>query len=328
MHGIDRMRALGHDGATTWAGQNWRRCDNEDSGCNWLVPSGAQSTQCAACRLIRRKPDPGDVTGQAQLAQATLAERRLLFQLLEHGLPIESARDKPGGLAFDLLSSAATGEKVTTGHADGIVTIDLDEVGDAYRESLRVELGEPYRTMLGHFRHEIGHYYWQTLVASSPALDECREIFGDDRSPYSEALERHYSEGTPKNWQESFISEYATMHPWEDFAETWAHYLHITDTLQTAASFRLRLGGLVGDKISDTVRGSLSTEPNLSMTGYHNLDIDHILDTWHPLAIALNQINRSMGKADLYPFVIPIPVRRKLRFVHELIGQRSDATAH
>ncbi|GAA2516111.1 putative zinc-binding metallopeptidase [Rarobacter incanus] len=314
------MRALGTDGQATWAGAQWRRCAESDGGCNWLVRTSDPDPECAACRLIRRRPADNDETGQGLLSQAKVAERRLLFQLLEHSLPITSAREAEGGLAFDLLSSTSEGEKVVTGHADGIVTIDLDEVGDAYRESIRVEFGEPYRTMLGHFRHEIGHYYWQVIVADSPVIDEFRDIFGDERESYADAIERHYSEGTPPNWQDNFISEYATMHPWEDFAESWAHYLHITDTLQTAASFRMRLGGLVGDKLADSLKGTLTTAPDLSMTGYHNVDFGRILDTWHPLALAFNQINRSMGKADLYPFVIPAPVRKKMTFVHEVIG--------
>lgn len=317
------MRALDHEGRTTWSGRTWQRCANSAAGCNWLIDDSDLVAECTACRLIRRRPQLTDTVGTGQLAQAMFAERRLLFQLLEHGLPIVSAADQPGGMGFDLLSSSTSGERVMIGHADGIVTIDLDEVGDAYRESLRVKLGELYRTMLGHFRHEIGHYYWQVLVDGGPWVDSFREIFGDERASYQDALKRHYSSGTPDGWQDSFISEYATMHPWEDFAETWAHYLHITDTLQTAASFGMRLGGLAGDKLASELRGSLATSPNLSMTGYHELPFEPILNTWHPLAMSLNQINRSMGKSDLYPFVLPVPVRRKLAFVHDLIGASS-----
>ncbi|WP_265521606.1 zinc-binding metallopeptidase family protein [Oerskovia flava] len=320
VHGIDRMRALDDDGAARWEGVRRVPCANTAIGCNWLVPDG-EGAFCIACRLVRRHPHPGDELATEQYSLALFAERRLLFQLLENDLPITGHDEVDGGLAFDLLSST-TGPRVTIGHANGVVTIDLSEVGDAYRESLRVKLGEPYRTMLGHFRHEIGHYYWQVLVSGTPLLARCRELFGDDSTPYKAALQRHYSEGPPDGWQDDYISEYATMHPWEDFAETWAHYLHITDTLQTAASFGMSLGGLIGDKLAPELLGALTTAPGYSSTGYREMGIDRILDVWHPLAIAFNQINRSMGKDDLYPFVITKPVREKLSFVHDVVAAR------
>src|SRR6202011_5238904 len=37
------------------------------------------------------------------------------------------------------------------------------------------------------------------------------------------------------------VTPYASAHPWEDFAETWAHYFHMVDTLETATAFGLRL---------------------------------------------------------------------------------------
>ncbi|MBD8079933.1 putative zinc-binding metallopeptidase [Cellulosimicrobium arenosum] len=327
VHGIDRMRALDDDGRARWEGVPRILCANQPLGCNWLVPEGPElEAFCVACRLVRRHPSPGDDLATDQYAAALVAERRLLFQVLENDLPITSYAERDGGLAFDLLSST-TGDPVTIGHADGVVTIDLSETGDAYRESLRVELGEPYRTMLGHFRHETGHYYWQELVSSSPALlARCRELFGDDTADYQQAIDRHYAHGAPDGWRAEFISEYATMHPYEDFAESWAHYLHITDTLQTAASFGMNLGGLIGDKLAPELRGSLATHPAFSVTGYREATMEEILTLWHPLAIAFNQINRSMGKNDLYPFVLTEPVRAKLAFVHEVVSGQSHST--
>ena len=127
---------------------------------------------------------------------------------------------------------------MVTGHADGVITLDLAESDDVHRERRRAELGEPYRTLLGHFRHEIGHYYWPILVERAGALERCRALFGDERADYGEALERHYADGPPADWAERHVSAYATMHPWEDWAETFAHYLHIRDTLQTAGGVR------------------------------------------------------------------------------------------
>lgn len=321
LHDTDRLRALGDDETTEIDGTRWRLCANSRWGCNWLLPDGEASAWCTACRLVRDRPEADDTIGLEQLALASYAERRLLFQLAEHQLPVTPWWERAGGLAFRLLSSASGRERVTIGHANGVVTIDVNEVGDAYRESLRVRLGEPYRTMLGHFRHEIGHYYWQVLVPDDALLlERFRRLFGDERASYREALQRHYKLGAPRSWNESYISEYATMHPWEDFAETWAHYLHITDALQTAASFGMRLEGLRGEKLAPQIRETLTTAPDLSMTGYHEQSMDTILDIWHPLSIAFNQINRSMGKDDLYPFAIPVPVREKLAFVHEIVG--------
>ena len=167
------------------------------------------------------------------------AKHRLFYTLLRLNLPIETRNENPEGLAFDFLADqpAQSGPKVMTGHDNGLITIALAEADDAERERRRTAMGEPYRTLLGHFRHEVGHYYWDRLVRDEGRLDPCRAVFGDDSQDYEQALQRHYAEGAPANWQENFVSAYATTHPWEDFAETWAHYLHIVDTLEMAGAF-------------------------------------------------------------------------------------------
>ena len=145
---------------------------------------------------------------------------------------------------------------MVTGHDNGAVTIALSEADPAESEKRRAELDEPYRTPLGHFRHEIGHHYWDVLVRDGGMLEACRARFGDDREDYAEALQRHYREGPPANWQERFVSAYATSHPWEDFAEAWAHYFHIVDTLDTANAF------------------GLSLEPTIDREGGHKARVD------------------------------------------------------
>ena len=230
------------DGTATIDGAHWARCTQaEPLGCNWLAPENQEAAargRCLADSLIRREPEPDDTIAREKLGPTAVASRRLVYQLHDLGLPIDPFWRRDGGLAFDLLSSYSTGERITIGHADGVITIDLVESLDAYRETLRVRLGEPYRTMLGHFRHEAGHYYQNILVETDPGaqryLDRCRDLFGDERASYADAIKRHYEFGAPPDWQESFISEYATMHPWEDFAECFAHYLHINDTIDTA----------------------------------------------------------------------------------------------
>jgi hypothetical protein len=279
-------------------------CANADvARCNWLVD--APGRLCGSCALTRTRPADADTAAMAAFADAEAAKRRLVFQLDDLGLPTD-------GVAFDLLSSAE--QPVTTGHADGVVTIDMAEGDDAHREALRVQLAEPYRTMLGHLRHETGHYYWTVLVQPSP--EPFRELFGDERADYGEALQRHYSAPAPVGWEESSVSTYATAHPWEDWAESFAHYLHIRDTLQTAAAY----GMLVrGPDAAATPDAPLAAEPREDPKGFAE-----IVGTWLPLTYALNAVNRSMGKDDLYPFVLSAAVLAKLEFVHDLVtGDKS-----
>ena len=217
---------------------------------------------------------------------------------------------KEGGLAFDLLMS--DGKPVTTGHADGVITLDLHETDPVHREQMRVRLGEPYRTVLGHFRHEIGHFYQPILMPAGSELESrCRELFGDERDDYRRAMDRYYAQGAPTGWEERFVSAYATMHPWEDFAETFAHYLHIRDAVQTAAEHRVEIGGPV-IATSDPVPLHADVE---SAEG----DIRQILDAWIPLSYAMNAISRSMGVPDLYPFVLSPEIEVKLEFIDSLI---------
>lgn len=281
------------------AGLVWHVCRNLNlSGCTWLAP--LEGGQCFSCSLTRTRPNDADLEGLENFQLAERAKRHLIAELDTLGFPVvgkspEAGGDPDDGLCFDLLSS--TNADVTIGHADGVITIDLAESDPVYREKVRDALDEPYRTMLGHFRHEVGHYYEWQLVRGAERIGRCRELFGDETASYAEALERHYEQGAPKDWRRSYLSTYATMHPFEDFAETWAHYLHICDTVETASQYGL------------TTVGSLDSFPHFR---------DLVTKVWVPLSIALNMINRSMGAVDLYPFVIPAPVLDKLDFVASL----------
>jgi hypothetical protein len=299
-------------------GRTWIPCSNRHWRCNWLVATDAGSARCSACQLVRRRPDASDTIALEKLADASVVMRRLLVQLADLGLPITPFYERDGGLAFDLLSTNSGQGRVTIGHANGVVTIDLVETLDDYREALRIRLGEPYRTMLGHFRHEVGHYFQWVLVEQTDWIDECRELFGDERASYSDALDRHYREGAPDGWEASYISEYATMHPWEDFAESFAHYLHITDTLGTAAA-----GGLVLE--AARVDG-LVDHDIVPRSSYHDVDMATMLADWRWLSLLFNRVNHSMGRGDLYPFTLTQPVERKLDFVHRVV-QAASANA-
>ncbi|BBZ75623.1 hypothetical protein MANY_09600 [Mycolicibacterium anyangense] len=272
--------------------------------CNWLVRVQPVRALCDSCRLTRTRPRDDDTTALAAFAVAERAKRRLIAELHELGLPIVGRDEDPEyGLAFDLLSSAT--EKVFTGHDNGVITLDLAEGDDVHREQLRIEMDEPYRTLLGHFRHEVGHYYFYRLVGPSQAyLQRFNELFGDPDADYQQALDRHYDQGPPAGWEDTYVSSYATMHPAEDWAETFAHYLHIRDTLDTAASFGLA-------PATATYQRKM-----LGPSGF-----DTIIQMWLPLAWSLNMVNRSMGKEDLYPFVLPVPVLEKMRFIHTVIDE-------
>jgi hypothetical protein len=286
------------------------RCINDQQvNCNWMVPT--VDTLCRSCELTRTRPNDADATGMAEWADAEAAKRRVIFQLLDLGLPGVDPRQ----LRFDLLSSEY--ESVTTGHADGVITVDLAESDDARRESRRVQFGEPYRTMLGHLRHELGHYFQPLLVTIDEQWAECRALFGDERADYQEALNRHYGDGPPADWAHQYVSEYATMHPWEDWAETFAHYLHIRDTLQTAAEYGVTVRGPRAVEADRSLKAT--PQPEAGERGF-----DEVLDNWLPLTYALNAVNRSMGADDLYPFTLAEPVIDKLRFVHNQVNRRLD----
>ena len=292
-------------------------------GCNWLVDDGRPDGLCRSCRLTRVRPSDLEVAALAAWATTEAAKRRLVYQLLDLGLPVAPRGDDPRGLAFDLLSSAQA--PVVTGHVDGVVTIDLAEGQDAHREAIRVQLAEPYRTVLGHLRHEVGHYYWQVLVAGnglvavdSAALQRFRDVFGDERVDYRQGLARHYAQGAPVDWVQRYVSGYATAHPWEDWAETFAHYLHIRDTLQTAAAYGMVVTGpdLPG-LAPDLVAVPLQDLPRQQA-------VTALVQTWLPLTYALNAVNRSMGRADLYPFVLSPAAIDKLGVVHDLVLAAED----
>jgi hypothetical protein len=232
-------------------------------------------------------------------------------------LPLATKTEDPdGGLAFDFLVEGAVSPHadsagpVMTGHQRGLITINLAEADDAERERRRSQMGEPYRTLLGHFRHEIAHYYWDRLIANSQFLDGFRAVFGDERNDYGAALQQHYASGPPANWPDNFVTSYASSHPWEDFAETWAHYFHMVDTLETANAFGLR----VRPKVSKGAELAINIDFDP-----HKAEMDRIIDAWLPLTYAMNSINRSMGLSDLYPFVLTTTVIFKLTFIHDRI---------
>lgn len=300
--------------------RRYRFCENwERSACNWMLPAEEGEGFCRACRHNRTVPDLSDPANHARWQKIEVAKRRLIYSLLKLGLPLPlPGEGHPEPLVFDFLADRpGDGVRVMTGHDNGLITISLDEADDAAREKMRTDLGEAYRTLLGHFRHEVGHYYWDLLVRDGGALEAFRATFGDDRADYGAALQRHYQQGAPAGWQNDYVSAYATMHPWEDWAETWAHYLHMVDTLEMADAFGIRIDP-EADRDSE-----LSAD--LSLNPHEAPRIGVLVRAWMPLTMAVNSLNRAMGQPDIYPFTLPPRAVEKLGFVHDLVHGRLAA---
>ncbi len=229
--------------------------------------------------LERIDTDLSDASALLSWQGLEIAKRRLVYTLLELGLPLDTKQEKPEiGLAFAFKSDGENGERVLTGHCDGLVTINMKEADTPSREQTRVAMGERYRTLLGHFRHESGHYYWDRLIKGSPHLESYRALFGNEEADYAEAVKRHYA-SPRQNWADEYVSAYATMHPWEDWAETWAHYLHMVDTLETAQSFGVALRPQpIGGAVSEPV----------TARRVHFERFEDLIAAWVPLTVALN----------------------------------------
>jgi hypothetical protein len=323
--GGDLWRALDPEASS----RAYRLCLNyrQENVCNWMVPAEESDVLCLACRFNQTIPDLAVPEHRGLWWRLEAAKRRLIYGLLGLGLPlINKQQDPERGLAFAFLAGPdpqfrETGA-VRTGHQQGLITLDIKEADDAVREQTRLEMSEVYRTLLGHFRHESGHYYWERLLASSEHLDAYRTLFGDERFDYAEALRNHYNNGPPADWQDHFVSSYASAHPWEDWAESWAHYLHIVDTLETARSFSLRV------IIPEGAAGASIAAPG-GVTAYRPHSIETMIASWLPLTYAINSINRSMGQPDMYPFALSPRAIEKLGFVHHVIsGAAQPSTTH
>lgn len=316
-------RNLWHPWGQSETSAGYRRCANQDAhgACNWFVPADDPESLCISCRLNETIPNLSEADHLDLWRTLETEKRRLVYALLRLGLPLTAPDTSQPSLKFAFLADqsavtpGATKDKdtdpVLTGHAEGLITINIKEADPAERERMRDQMDEPYRTLLGHFRHESGHYYWDRLIPDSPWLDECRALFGDERIDYAAALDAHYQNGAPDNWQDSFISSYATMHPWEDWAETWAHYLHIIDTIETAWQFNISIRPSAGHDTAQSVQQNFDP--------YTASSVEALIEYWLPLTFALNSLNRSMGHEHAYPFVMSEKVIAKLGFVHRVV---------
>ena len=292
-------------------GVTYRYCGNQNHGvCNWLVPANDGLVFCAACSLNKTIPNIGINNNLLHWRKLETAKHRLVYSLMRLNImPVDGGFQPP--LQFEFLENAASG-RVMTGHENGLITINIEEADDVVREQVRSNMGEPYRALLGHLRHEVGHYYWDILIRNTRHIQDYRNLFGDESRDYSQSLSAYYTNGPQQNWQLQHISSYASAHPWEDWAETWAHYMHMLDTLETGYSFGLDIHPRAGKENPETV-ATLDIDP------YVTRDFKQIVNRWLPFTYAMNSINRSMGHVDLYPFVMSTGIIKKLNFIHEVI---------
>ncbi len=295
-------------------GRHYRPCQNysDADACNWMVPVEDPEPFCTACRLNEVIPNLDKPGNRAHWIRIEQRKRRLVYDLRRHRLPVFPRSTHPdNGMAFAFMEDdpgtlefhdSHQGNQILTGHANGLITINIAEADDLERERMRLAMNEQQRTLLGHFRHESGHFYWDRLVASGPFLPRVREVFGDERQDYSNALSQYYEQGPGADWQDQFVSAYASSHPWEDWAECWAHLLQITDTLETAVAI-----GLAPPQAMDS-------------------DMDKRISFWVELALKINLLNRSLDQPDPYPFVLTRPVVAKLKLINEIISNSGYST--
>jgi hypothetical protein len=312
------MLAFSVDANDVWSrlgidGPAQRPCSNYavEGVCNWMIAANDPSALCVSCRTTHIIPALEKPENRVYWLSLEQAKRRLFYTLLGLRLPAPNrAADPINGVSFQFLEDASPQQRVLTGHDDGVITLNIAEADDALREEMRASMHEPYRSLLGHFRHESGHYYWDRLIQNTTWIDAFRALFGDERADYEGALTQHYANPLV-DWHLGFISAYASSHPWEDFAECWAHYLHMVDGLETAAAWGLRLDHA-------TPSGPPLTASPVD-PGANSVEVS-LIEQWLPVSQFSNAMNRSLGLHDSYPFVVRAPVVEKLNFIHRVVG--------
>lgn len=323
------MRAYAVDAQDQWVtlngdGSRWRACLNDVryQACNWAVPADSAHGLCQSCQLTAVIPPLNVGRHLTQWRALEAAKRRLLYSLLSLRLPVPDRQAQPvDGLVFHFKASLPGEPQVLTGHASGCITVNVAEADDAEREAIRTRLHEPYRTLLGHLRHETGHFYWDQLIARTGLHDQFRQVFGDERQDYGAALQRHYELGAPPDWSQRFISSYAAAHPWEDWAETFAHYLHIVDALDTVSHWQVAM--LASPDDPSPTAGVRFESAATELRDFKR----QLVQQWVTLATFLNSMGRSLGQGDLYPFVLPTAVLDKLAAVHGWVQQATGQHA-
>ena len=271
-------------------------CANRDViGCNWIAPK--QGAFCRSCAMTALAPDPEIPGAMANWAETEAAKRWVIDNLGRwHWFRPEDPGTRP---FFHMLADGDT--LAPMGHGDGVVTISVSEADAVVRTTRKEALNEPYRTMIGHMRHEIAHMLWWRLSLREDFLTAFREMFGDERADYPAALQRHYEHGPSRDWELFYLTSYASSHPHEDWAETVAHLVHLTDITDSFVAT-----GLVSPEM-----------PRHNWDAYAEPDTATLVRVASALTTRVNHVNRSMGLSDIYPFVLSEKARQKLAFVHD-----------
>ncbi|MHA3051377.1 zinc-binding metallopeptidase family protein [Acinetobacter sp. ANC 4640] len=303
--------------AQTWRSLNpedqhlyYRPCYNYSTyqACNWVIPAEYDQLYCESCQLTHIIPDLSVEKNLHYWRHIESAKRYFLYLTKQLGIFPKHKKhpDDRLGLQFNFLMPY-DGQPVMTGHAHGVITLDASEADTVIRVKTRLDMAENYRTLVGHFRHESGHYYFDLMQHFFPEwLEGFRQHFGDERQDYAQALEQYYEYGPAKNWSDFYVSRYACAHPWEDWAETWAHYLHMMDTLDTAYHAGLKMQG----------QHAIDPDIHFKEPPLLSQDFEHTLSNWFALTYILNGLNRSIGQEDAYPFTLSGIVLKKLHFIH------------
>ena len=278
-------------------------CSNRQKiACNWIAED--KDGHCRSCSMTEIIPDAFRDNNVSLWSDAEFAKRWVLSNLSRWGwFTNNDAGARP---RFHLLSEdTRKGEKpVIMGHADGLITINVIEADPVERERRRDDLSERLRTMNAHFRHEIAHFLQLRLSEDDTFLKEFRALFGDETADYGEALKAYYANGAPPDFEQRHVTRYASSHPHEDWAETAAHVMHLTDIVDSAAASGLQRGD----------------RPTFGYDAYAEPDAEALISQAVDLGLALNRVNRSMGLQDLYPFVISPLARQKMVFTHGAIS--------
>lgn len=298
------------------ADRSFKTCAGRETAhqCNWMLEASDAATQCLSCSLTRTTPDLSLPGATERWSAAEHAKRHVLIQLLRLRLPVLSRHTHPDGVWFDFLEPLPGGGTLLTGHAEGLITLNLAEADPAQRAFIQEQMGESYRTLTGHMRHELAHYYWERFSKDSTWLQSFRQAFGDERADYATALAQHHQNGPNPNWAIGFISPYASSHPWEDWAETFAHYLHMEDALHTAQRLGLELHRL--HLRADTFNRNTLQVPNTPPLDHQFLDS---INRWVLLSLTANELNAALGHPHAYPFVLNPNIVTKLHAVHQTL---------
>ena len=286
----------------------------KDGACNWLItaePDG--DIFCVACRHDLTIPPLDDPVSLKRWQAIQRAKKRLFYSLLRLGMPLETRGENHAcGLGFRFPTGIpAKSDGVSGGHGSGVITIALTEADDVDGEARRAATEQPHRTMLERFRQEIGRYYWDLLIAGTPRLKRFAKAFGG--AGQDRMLQTPHAPRSPQGPPRGQIRAYSTAHPRESFAESFAHYCHITDAVEVAAAFGVQSRpGRHGDK----------SAPAAPFDPYASGTIEQLLENWTSVTSLLDNFNWSMGHPDAFPFVLSPEVIERLGFIHELVHER------